>query len=191
MKSYQAVLTVVLSLFASVALAQTTHRAFDINLNDDAARAALFLRPGNPKLLADLGWLHHQTHGDVIHVGVHLIDEASSGKDPLEAGIGIRFVYTDPDDGLVDGSALAMGGFVRYVLPNANRFNIAGYLYYAPDVVSFGDVQEYYEVGARVGYNVVRDADIYLGARSTKADYGGPGRFSFDSGLHIGFEIRF
>ena len=191
MKSYQAVLTVALSLCTGLASAQTTHRAFDINLNDDAARAALFLRAGNPKLLADLGWLHHQTRGDVIHVGIHLVDEASDGKDPLQAGLGVRFVYTQPNIALVDGGALALGGFVRYTLPNANRFNVGGYLYYAPDVVSFGDVQEYYEVGARVGYNVVRDADVYLGVRSTKADYGGPGRFSFDSGLHIGFEIRF
>ena len=191
MKSYQAVLTVVLSLFAGLASAQTTHRAFDINVNDDAARAALFLRAGNPMLLADLGWLHHQTRGDAIHLGIHLVDEASNGKDSLQAGLGVRFVYTQPDNALVDGSALALGGFVRYVLPNANRFNIVGYLYYAPDVVSFGDVVEYYDVGARIGYNVVRDADVYLGVRSTKADYGGPGRFSFDSGLHIGFEIRF
>jgi len=191
MKSYQAVLTVVLSLFAGLASAQTTHRAFDINVNDDAARAALFLRAGNPMLLADLGWLHHQTRGDAIHLGIHLVDEASNGKDSLQAGLGVRFVYTQPDNALVDGSALALGGFVRYVLPNANRFNIGGYLYYAPDVVSFGDVVEYYDVGARIGYNVVRDADVYLGVRSTKADYGGPGRFSFDSGLHIGFEIRF
>ncbi len=184
-------MTVALSLFAGLALAQTTHRAFDINVNDDAARAALFLRAGNPKLLADLGWLHHQTRGDAIHLGIHLVDEASNGKDPLQAGLGVRFVYTQPDNALVDGSALALGGFVRYILPNANRFNIGGYLYYAPDVVSFGDVVEYYDVGARIGYNVVRDADVYLGVRSTKADYGGPGRFSFDSGLHIGFEIRF
>ena len=95
MKSYQAVLTVALSLFAGLALAQTTHRAFDININDDAVRAALFLRPGSPKLLADLGWLHHQTKGDVIHIGVHLVDAASNGKEPLQAGIGIRFVYSD------------------------------------------------------------------------------------------------
>ncbi len=191
MKSYQAVLTVALSLFGGLASAQTSHRAFDINVNDDAVRAALFLRAGNPKLLADLGWLHHQTKGDAIHLGIHLVDAASNGQDPLQAGIGVRFVYTEPDDVLVDGSALALGGFVRYVLPSANRINIGGYLYYAPDVVSFGDVREYYDVGARVGYNVVRDADIYLGVRTTKADYGGPGRYSFDTGLHIGFEIRF
>jgi hypothetical protein len=43
----------------------------------------------------------------------------------------------------------------------------------------------------RVGYSVLRDGDVYLGLRRIQAEYKGSGRFTFDSGLHAGFELRF
>lgn len=190
MKFYQALMTVVLCLYAGVASAQTTQRAFDINLNDDVVAADFGWRLGGRQLHAGVGWLHNQDRGDVVHFAMHLVDAAASGADTLQAGLGLRLVYANPDESSLDGGAVALGGFARYVLPNANRFHIAGHLYYAPDVVSFGDVSEYYEVGARIGYNVIRDADVYLGVRSVKTDYE-LGDLSFDSGLHVGFQFRF
>jgi len=191
MKSYQAALTVALCLFAGVASAQTTTRAFDINLNGDVVAADFAWRLGNAKLLADVGWLHNDDRGDIIHAGMHLVDEAASGSDPLQAGLGIRAAFIDPDVSSVDGGAVALGGFVRYVIPQANRFHVGGHVYFAPGVVSFGDIDQYYEIGARVGYNVIRDADVYVGVRSTKVDFDGAGDLSFDSGLHLGFQFRF
>ena len=43
----------------------------------------------------------------------------------------------------------------------------------------------------RVGYSVLRDGDVYLGVRRIQAEYDGLTRFKLDSGLHVGFEIRF
>ena len=191
MKMKQTLLALCLCLSAAPAFAQTTGKALDVNLNSDAVRLGFSWRLGDPKYLAEVGWFYSQDKGDVIHGNFHLVDAASGSGTALQAGLGVRLVHTRTDPSTFDGTALAVGGFARYTLPDADRFNIGGYGYYAPDVTSFGDQTEYYEVGARLGYSVLRDGDVYLGLRRIEAKYKGFGRFTFDSGLHAGFEIRF
>jgi hypothetical protein len=191
MKAYKALLGLALVFYAGTVSAQTMGRAFDISLNGDMVDAGFTWRLGNRKLLADVGWLHNEDRGDVIGGAIHLVDAASTGNDPLQAGMGLRLLHVRPDAGSADGSALALGGFVRYVLPNANRFSIGAHGYYAPDVVTFSDLAEFWELGVRVGYNVVRDGDVYIGARTVEATIDGQGKLRLDSGLHIGFEFRF
>ena len=191
MRVKQTLLAFCLCYLAAPAFAQTTGKALDVNLNNDAVRLGFAWRLGEPNYLAELGWLYNQDKGDVIHASFHLVDAASGSGSALQAGLGVRLVHARTDPGTVDGTALALGGFARYTLPRADRFNIGGYAYYAPDVTSFGDQTEYYEIGVRVGYSVLRAGDVYLGLRRIEAEYDGPGGFTFDSGLHAGFEFRF
>lgn len=191
MRANQTLIALFLCLLAGLASAQTTGKALDINLNGDSVRMGFTWRLGDPRYLADLGWLYNQDRGDVVHASFHLVDAASGSGTALQAGLGVRLVHTRTDPSTFDGTALALGGFARYTLPDADRFNVGGYGYYAPDVTSFGDQSEYYEVGVRFGYSVLRDGDIYLGLRRVEAEYKGFGGFKIDSGLHIGFELRF
>lgn len=191
MRVKQTLLAFCLCCLAAPAFAQTTGKALDVNLNSDAVRLGFSWRLGNPNYLAEVGWLYNQDKGDVIHASFHLVDAASGSGTALQAGLGLRLVHTRTDPSTVDGTALALGGFARYTPPSADRFNFGGYGYYAPDVTSFGDQTEYYEIGVRVGYSVLRAADVYLGLRRIEADYKGSGGFTFDSGLHAGFELRF
>ena len=187
----QTLLAFCLCITAAPAFAQTTGKALDVNLNSDAVRMSFAWRLGDPKYLAEVGWLYNQDKGDVVHGSFHLVDAASGSGDALQAGLGVRLVHTRTDPSIFDGTALAVGGFARYTLPNADRYNIGGYVYYAPDVTSFGDQTEYYELGVRLGYSVLRDGDVYLGLRRIEAEYKGFGGFKLDSGLHIGLELRF
>lgn len=191
MKAYRVLLALASCLLAGLASAQSADRALDINLNDDAVRLGFAWPPGGASYRADLGYLHNQDRGDIVHGGFHLVDAAANSGTPLQAGLGLRLVYTNTDPVDFDGFSLALGGFFRYTLPNANRFNIGGAVYYAPDVVSFGDQSEYYEIGLRLGYNVIRDADVYIGIREIEAEYDDAGSFEFDSSVHVGFEFRF
>ena len=191
MRLNQTLLAFFLCLLAGLASAQATGKALDVNLNSDSVRLGFSWRLGDPNYLAELGWLYSQDKGDVIHASFHLVDAASGSGTALQAGLGVRLVQTRTDPSTFNGTALALGGFARYTPPNADRYNIGGYGYYAPDVSSFGDQSEYYEVGMRAGYSIVRDGDVYLGLRRVQAKYKGLGRFTFDSGLHIGFELRF
>ena len=191
MRVKQTLFALCLCLLSGLAFAQTTGKALDVNLNGDAVRLGFAWRLGDPRYLAELGWLYNQDEGDVVHASFHLVDAASGSGTALQAGLGVRFVYTRTDPSVFDGSALALGGFARYTLPNANRYNIGAYGYYAPDITSFGDQTEYYELGVRAGYSVLRDGDVYLGLRRIEAKYKGFGRYKFDSGLHVGLELRF
>jgi hypothetical protein len=191
MRLKQLLLALCLCLPAATASAQTTGKALDVNLNNDAVRLGFSWRLGDPKYLAGIGWLHNQDKGDVIHGSFHLVDAASGSGTALQAGLGVRLVHTRTDPGTFDGTSLAVGGFARYTPPAANRYNFSGYVYYAPDVTSFGDQDEFYEVGVRFGYSVLRDGDVYLGLRRIRAEYNDVVNYTFDSGLHVGLELRF
>ena len=174
-----------------LALAQEKNSLIDLNLSDDAVRASFATRLGNEGLQVGAGWLHQQDKGDVVHLGLHLVDAAADNGADLTAGIGTRLYFVDADSAQRDGSALAIGGFVRYVFPEYNRFSVGGHLYFAPDVVAFGDLNRYSEIEARVSYNVLRDADVYIGVRSARARFEPDGSVNFNSGLLFGIQMRF
>lgn len=173
------------------ASAQDKDSLLDFNLSDDAVRASFATRIGGDNLQLGAGWLHHQDKGDVAHLGLHLVDAAADSGADLTAGIGTRLMFVDVDNIDLDGSVLSIGGFVRYVFPEYNRFSVGAHLYFAPDVVAFGDVNRYSEFEARLSYNVLRDADVYIGARSARARFEQGGSINFNSGLLFGIQMRF
>ena len=175
-----------LAVPATVALAAEV----DLSVNADAARLTVAVPIGN-NLLVDGSYLYHSDHGHVPSIAGH-VTGAASGTDPLWAGLGVRLSYVNNDRGSEeDGTALGMGGFARYTLPQYDRISFGGSLYYAPKVLSFGDVEEFFEYGAWAGYAVIKQADVYLGWRRVRADFKNDDTKSIDSGFHIGFRARF
>ena len=92
----------------------------------------------------------------------HLADLASSGENPVTAGLGARLVYTNGDLSQQDGFAVPIGGHVKFSPPRFDRFSIFGQIYFAPKVLSIGDMEKYEEYTVKFAYNVVREADIYI-----------------------------
>ncbi len=176
-----------LCLFA----AQVSHASsFDLNLNGDAVRITFTSKFRNPKLGYDVGWLHGQDEGDVANFSVHRVDLASGSENPVHAGIGGRLVYMDADNG-GSGGALGLGGFFRYTLTKWDRVVMKGHLYFAPDLLSFGDAKQYLDTEFRVGYSVLRDANVYVGLRLVQGEFDRFRDVDFDDGLHIGLELTF
>ena len=167
--------------------------SLELNLNNDAVRLTFSWDARDDKLTFDAGWLHHQDTGNVAHAGLHLVDFAASGPSAPEVGIGGRLFYIDADTGpsSAQGGALGLGGFFRYSFPQANRFGIRGHLYFAPDVVAFGDTERYMEAALGVSYNVLRDADVYIGYRYVKAEFSDTPDLTLDTGLHVGLRLSF
>jgi hypothetical protein len=163
----------------------------DLNINDKAARITLDFELTN-NLVADASWLHHQDRGNVVGAGLHVTGAATGGRNPLRAGLGGRLIAADAKVGARDdGMALPIGGFVNYTLPDYDRFVLGGSVYYAPDVLAFGDLTKYLEYNAWAGYSVLRQGQIYIGARRVRGSFKeGPG-VTFDTGLHFGLRLRF
>ncbi|MEL6449233.1 MAG: YfaZ family outer membrane protein [Pseudomonadota bacterium] len=163
----------------------------NLSLNDDAARLTYAWDVADNGLKLDGGWLHHQDRGDVINLGLHLEGAASSGTSPVIGGLGGKVFFIDPDGVGFNATVIGVGGYLRYTLPQYNRFNLYAHAYFAPDVLSFGDDDTYREFEARVGYNVLREADVFLGVRYANVDFDGAGDLTMDNGLHLGIQLRF
>ncbi|MEM7764204.1 MAG: YfaZ family outer membrane protein [Pseudomonadota bacterium] len=181
-----------LVLTLALALTATGHAAeLDLNLNDDAARLSFASDITARNLRFDLGWLHHQDRGDVVNVGLHLTGEASPGANPVIGGLGGKIFVIDPDALNVDAVVLGIGGYLRYTMPQYDRINVYAHAYIAPDVLSFGDGDRFHEVEARIGYNVLREADVYIGLRNISANFDNGAELTVDTGLIAGIQLRF
>lgn len=163
----------------------------DLSFNADAFRVE-YARPFPRNALEwDVGWLHEQDNGDVIHGSLHLTGQASQGQNPLRGGLGLRIAYTNGDRSKQDGVGVAVGGYFRYPIPRYNRFIIGGHAYIAPSVLSIGELDQYQDFGIRLAYNVMKDADVYVGLRYVEGQYDEARDATFDDGLNIGVALRF
>lgn len=164
----------------------------DLSVSNDSARLSVAGPVRGDNVQLEGSWLHHQDRGNVFGVAGYLTGAAAGGNTPLEAGLGLKLNGIAHDQGEEeDGGALAIGGFARYTLPEYDRFAVGGGLYYGPEVLAFGDVEEYLELTGWASYSVIRDADLYIGWRSVKADFKDDGDITMDTGFHLGLRARF
>jgi hypothetical protein len=127
----------------------------------------------------------------VIHTGLLIVGDVAPGGQKLTGGIGGRLAYLDGEGNNREGYALGVGGSLRWVVPRYNRFAVYGEYFWAPDVLSGGDAEKYVDTTIRLGYSVTRQAELYVGARYTGADFDDRPSILFDTGMHIGIELRF
>ncbi|MGI9307975.1 MAG: YfaZ family outer membrane protein [Gammaproteobacteria bacterium] len=161
-----------------------------LSLNGDAFRARYTHDFDDLEIKLSGGWLHNSDRGEVLDATVYLPGWVTKGKNPLRAGIGVRGVYTDADEIGDNGGAVGVGGFLNYTLPRFNRLFILAEVYFAPEVLSIGDMEKYEDYSIALGYNMMRSADIFVGARYVKGDYDS-GSSLFDNGMNLGFRIKF
>lgn len=169
---------------------------FDASIGEEAVRVGLegdlssvF---SSAKGQYDLGALWRSEDGGdafVPHVGVLLTGDAGARDAKVTAGLGIRAAYIDGESN--DGSAIALGGQVDVRIPGYDRVALGAYGYFAPEVTTFGDTDKYYDVGLSLGYEVIKDASVYVGWRKVVADLDGGGEIEADDGLNIGLRLDF
>jgi len=163
----------------------------DLSFNSDAARVFYNHDFVNSDLTGDIGFTTNSDKGDVINVSLFLKGLATDGVNPLQAGLGVRSGYVDGDGPDQSGIPVAIGAFMRYTLPDRDRISIRGDAWIAPDVLSVGDLDEYQDLQIRLQYAVLREADIFVGARYLNTEFSNGTRQIIDNGLNIGFNIRF
>ena len=162
----------------------------DLSINADAFRSVFTLALGD-SLRLEGGLLHNSDEGDVISAGFLVTGDVAPGNQKLTAGIGARLAYLDGDGSQREGYALGVGGSVRWVMPRNDRFVLSAEGYWAPEVLCGEDAEEYLDGTVRFGYSVTRQADVYVGARYARADYNNRPSTLFDTGMNIGFTLRF
>ena len=163
----------------------------NLSLNTDSVRVE-YARPiASRPLQWDVGWLHHTDNGDAIHGSLHVVGKLKEGAAPVSGGLGLRLAYTNGEQSNQTGAALALGGFGRYVFPNYDRLSVRAHAYYAPSILSGSDMDEYQDYAVQFAYNVLKEADAYIGLRYVSADYDDAGSANFSTWLHAGVAFRF
>jgi len=163
----------------------------DLSFNSDAVRVFYLYDFDRNDLSGDVGFVTNSDRGTVINASLFLKGLASDGNNPLQAGVGARTGYVDGDASDQTGFPVAIGAFMRYALPAMDRLSIRGDAWIAPDVLTIGDLDKYQDLQLRLQYALLRDADVFVGARYLNTEFSNGSRQIIDNGLNFGFNIRF
>lgn len=163
----------------------------DFNLASNAAAVDFSTNLTDTGLEAGLGYMHHTDRVDVIDASLDLSGNASPVGSPLIFGVGGKFFYVSPKGGIGNGEALGVGAHFRWTWPTFNRFALGGELYIAPSIVSFQNVDRYWQGKFTANYQVLRTADVYVGYRYVSAAFNGSSNVTLDSSIIVGMSLTF
>lgn len=113
----------------------------------------------------------------VLNLDMHLVDETGSKSPGLEAGVGPRLYFGTSEYSELGESenqsflAFAVGGLVIYRFQDLNRLLLNAHLYYAPNITSLLDAEDFMDFNVSAGYEVVPSATVYLGYSLVKARF--------------------
>ncbi len=184
---------IAVTLLSALAATPVLADSIDLNLHNEAIRATYTMQLQSTKgLSAEAGLLYvedKKTNDSetMVHGGVLVSGENWSKSGTFDIAMGARMVYAAPAN--LDMLAVAFGGRLRF--SPVPRLGIGGHFYYAPDITSFMDINEYQEYGLRLDYQVLPQAFVYLGHRRITADFGGPKDWEMDDNAHVGFKMAF
>jgi hypothetical protein len=163
--------------------------SIDISLSNDSARLEYDAAKVGSGLHVSASAMHHEEDGDLISLGLHVVDVREPNS-PLYLGVGGRiFGFKNGD---VDGGALGVGGFYRYQINQVPGLSTAGYVYYAPSVVSFDNTENLADADVRIQYALLPTARVYMGYRYSRYKLEGISKvFMLEEGVHFGLKVDF
>ncbi len=169
----------------------------DITLGNDSIRGE-YVAPMGRKVAdnvstLDLGVLYNEeSNADLLlgHLGLMIYGDTGARKANVQAGLGGRAILLDADGGY-SGLAIALGGMVNGRVPDFNHLGGKVWLFYAPDVAAFDDIDGYLEYGVGIDYQLIRQASLIAGYRKLEAENDGPGEVDLESGAYFGLKFVF
>lgn len=169
--------------------------AFDINLRDTSAQLQYKAAMGGSNLGKSelgMGVLYNQKNSLMGEVGVLVKDDLGGNAPGVSLGFGLKVLAAKIKPVNVNASALAIGGLVRYSPPVEPRLGFVAQTYLSPNIITFGGADRFLETGARVEYEAIPQASVYLGYRSISFNVKNTNRnVTLDEGFHIGIKMMF
>ncbi len=126
--------------------------------------------------------------------GLLVKDELGDKAPGFSVGVGLKGVIAQVSGNTSTAnnvSALALGAMVRYSPPTISRLGFVGQMYLSPNIITFGDADRYVETGARIEYEVIPQAVVYLGYRRIAFDLKSEPRATLDEGATVGVRMSF
>ena len=177
-----------LLLFAQWALADS----LDLNLRNDAVQFTY----GHSYRAAEVtgGALWKEKDNDsgtrwAAHLGLLASGEQESRGSRWQAGLGGRIYFAEA--GSSEALALALGGQFRWS-PVNSPIGVGAYGFLAPEIVTGLDAKRFWEAGARVELEAVKNtAYVYVGYRKMEMRLENEADVTLDKGGHVGVRIVF
>lgn len=181
--------------FFAALSAPASAQSLDVNLNDDTVEVKVGMPlnwGGFGRSSWDVGMLYHDTDRDsnwLFTLGAQVQGAAGADAPGLEFGAGMKLFVADVNQ--YDVSAATLGVGLRYAPPAASRFYAALSGYYAPDIVTFSDGEDFFAGELRFGYEILPEAEIYLGYRNIEAGIKNKQDATVAEGWLVGLKILF
>lgn len=187
----------VLAIFISAISASVFADSLDVSLSNDVAQFQ-YIAPmghvGQGKSEAHMGFLYNNSNNVLGDIGLLVMNNGGNTA-AVSFGVGIKVVAATIEKN--NTMALALGGQARLSPSDDKKLGIIGQLYFAPDVVTFGDADRFIETGVRVEYEIMQQAAAYVGYRKIKFNVNAlPAPFPavgmvLDEGIHAGVRVAF
>lgn len=166
--------------------------SLSLDLNNDALRLN-YGHEFSKNYTADFAWTHvkdigkSNENGNTLSAGILLKQNIATGVD---ANIGGKAVLQQHDQ-LEDGTAVAVGGGLRFTPASNTKAALAASVFYAPNVLSFGDMKNYREFELRGEFAVSDQLTAYAGYRNNQADYDVAKNVDLYDGFMLGGQFHF
>lgn len=137
-----------------------------------------------------LGLVYNDDEGATA-VSAHFgVTGEPEGVDDLYTSVGLKAVVLDT---FQTSAALALGGSLRYEPDHFQGIGLEGRLFYAPDILTTNDSEQYFELVARVTYAVHEQARIFVGLTDITVSYDDPlvDRVDVQRGFNLGLTMMF
>ena len=186
--------TALLGVFMLAAGAAFAAQANDLDINLGGNAASINYAAGltSTGLQAEFGYLHHTDSVDIGSAGLTVVGNSNPVGSPFLFAVGGKLFFISPKQTSGNGTVLGLGGHFNYTWPTYNRFTIGGELYYAPKIVSFNNADRFLEYGVSAGYEILRNAEVYVGWRHVSAAFtSSNGNVTLDSTFMVGLNFSF
>lgn len=121
--------------------------------------------------------------------GIEVVGDAGLSAPGLQFGVNIKGFYGKLSQ--VDVGAIAIGGLVRFAPEAMPRVYVQFIGRYAPNVVTFNDGDNMRFMDTRIGYEILPEAEIYLGYRNAEVELETGVEETIDESGFLGLRILF
>lgn len=188
----------------AIASGSASGAGLDLSLGNETANLQLLL---NPRQLYESGGTELSLGAFVNEPGDLLLNATlvasgltQTATSQYQLGVGAKLIGGDIEAERDDGGAedqtlgaLGLGFQFGVLVAQSPRHPVDASIeaFYAPEITSFSDAENFYEIAARLQVDIIPQAQAYVGYRRMEADTDLADGIELDDSAHVGFRIRF
>ena len=166
----------------------TTANAVDLGLELNTDAAKIYASNVYEDLIKYEGAVHYSSDdGKIINLGAKMIHDTGYG----DVGLGGKYVALFPEGDSDTEHLFALGVDYKFPIAVNPKFLLYSGLYYAPDILTGGAIDNYIELDAHVAYKMMPQAEVQLGYKYLKFEDEYGNDYDFDQNIYLGLKFQF